>query len=380
VKISRVEIEGFGKFQSREFSFLKGLNVIYGPNESGKTTLTSFILYTLSGFKAEEAEKYRPWDGDKFGGKLVIETKEGEKTLVFDPESPNVLVNREEFESSSYMPEEGGLEISSGVSGTIIAKLRKKMEAMEKVSRIIEIIRSEQQIREKLMEEETRLKEELRNVSEKIEKYLEMMENEKNVRKQYIKFKKRLKRLNERLEGIKKKLLAARILKAREIRGEMERVKADISSLDTEMENLKRFDEYSDNDLQRIREIRHDIENLKREKERFQQVLSKREEEKKVMEQRKKTLEESLKISEDEDIDKILLKVKNLELILRMLEEKRNKIATIIAQRSINPQTNTPHPVSRILKAMEEARVAIDPFKPVEDPVSYTHLTLPTIA
>jgi ribosome maturation protein SDO1 len=53
----------------------------------------------------------------------------------------------------------------------------------------------------------------------------------------------------------------------------------------------------------------------------------------------------------------------------RMLEEKRNKIATIIAQRSINPQTNTPHPVSRILKAMEEDRVAIDPFKPAEDQI-----------
>jgi ribosome maturation protein SDO1 len=53
----------------------------------------------------------------------------------------------------------------------------------------------------------------------------------------------------------------------------------------------------------------------------------------------------------------------------RMVEEKRKKIATIIAQRAINPQTKTPHPVDRILRAMEEARVHIDPFKPAEEQV-----------
>ncbi len=53
----------------------------------------------------------------------------------------------------------------------------------------------------------------------------------------------------------------------------------------------------------------------------------------------------------------------------RMLEEKRKKIATIIAQRAINPQTNTPHPVERILRAMEEARVNVDIFKPAEEQV-----------
>jgi chromosome segregation ATPase len=325
VKVSRVKIEGFGKFQSREFNFLKGLNIIYGPNESGKTTLTQFILYTLSGFNSEEAEKYRPWNGDKFGGKVVLETKEGEKTLEFNPERPlnDVLVSREEFESSSYIPEEGGLEISSGISGTIIAKLRKKMETMEKVGRIIEIIRSEQRVREKLMEEERKLKEKLKNAREKVEEHMKMLENEKSIRKRYIALKKKLKDLNKRLKEISEKLLASKVLKAREIWNKMEKIKSEISSLNAEIEDLKKFENYSDNDLQRIKEIRHDVENLKREKERFQQVLSKREEEKRFMEQRKKVLEESLKISEDEDIDKILLKIKNLELTLRMLEEKK---------------------------------------------------------
>lgn len=45
-----------------------------------------------------------------------------------------------------------------------------------------------------------------------------------------------------------------------------------------------------------------------------------------------------------------------------MVEQKKNQIANIVAKRGINPQTNTPHPVQRILNAMEEKGVNVDPF------------------
>lgn len=50
-------------------------------------------------------------------------------------------------------------------------------------------------------------------------------------------------------------------------------------------------------------------------------------------------------------------------------EKKRNKIATIISRNAINPQTSAPHPLDRILRAMEEARVNIDIFKRPEEQV-----------
>jgi len=53
----------------------------------------------------------------------------------------------------------------------------------------------------------------------------------------------------------------------------------------------------------------------------------------------------------------------------RMLEEKKRAIATLIAKRAINPQTGAPHPMERILRAMEEARVNVDIFKPAEEQV-----------
>jgi len=46
----------------------------------------------------------------------------------------------------------------------------------------------------------------------------------------------------------------------------------------------------------------------------------------------------------------------------KLLEQKTKEIADIISRRAINPQTNTPHPPQRILNAMEQAGVHVDPF------------------
>ncbi len=55
-----------------------------------------------------------------------------------------------------------------------------------------------------------------------------------------------------------------------------------------------------------------------------------------------------------------------------MLEEKRKRIVSIISQRSINPQTNAPHPPARIEKAMDEAKVHVDINKSAEEQVENT--------
>ena len=47
-------------------------------------------------------------------------------------------------------------------------------------------------------------------------------------------------------------------------------------------------------------------------------------------------------------------------------ENKRKQIVASIVRNAINPQTGTPHPAQRIELAMEEAKVHIDPFKPVD--------------
>jgi ribosome maturation protein SDO1 len=55
-----------------------------------------------------------------------------------------------------------------------------------------------------------------------------------------------------------------------------------------------------------------------------------------------------------------------------LLAEKRGQVITYIARHAINPQTGLPHPPNRIEMAMEEAKVSIDPFKPLDELVAET--------
>jgi ribosome maturation protein SDO1 len=50
----------------------------------------------------------------------------------------------------------------------------------------------------------------------------------------------------------------------------------------------------------------------------------------------------------------------------KIIEQKKLQIATIISERAVNPQTNMPHPPQRILNAMQQAGVNIDPMADVE--------------
>ncbi len=53
----------------------------------------------------------------------------------------------------------------------------------------------------------------------------------------------------------------------------------------------------------------------------------------------------------------------------KLMEEKKRQIVNEIAKNAINPQTNAPHPPQRIEKAIEEAKVHIDPMKSVEEQI-----------
>ena len=47
MRITRVRIDSFGGLKDREYELGPGLNVFYGPNESGKTTVMEFIRTVL---------------------------------------------------------------------------------------------------------------------------------------------------------------------------------------------------------------------------------------------------------------------------------------------------------------------------------------------
>jgi len=77
VKIERLKIDGFGRFERWEERLAPGLNVFFGPNEAGKSTLLSFVRAVLFGFSRKKApSRYEPERGP-FGGEILLSTGSG---------------------------------------------------------------------------------------------------------------------------------------------------------------------------------------------------------------------------------------------------------------------------------------------------------------
>ncbi|WP_096155256.1 MULTISPECIES: ATP-binding protein [Bacillus] len=79
MKIKSLHIYGFGKLQNVKVDlFSPTVQVFYGENEAGKSTIMAFIHAILFGFPTKnQAElRYEPKTGFQYGGYLTVETKE----------------------------------------------------------------------------------------------------------------------------------------------------------------------------------------------------------------------------------------------------------------------------------------------------------------
>ena len=82
MKINSVYISAFGKFEDKRFDFTDGLNLIYGDNEDGKTTLMTFIRMMFYGTKAKSNDeiyknprkKYAPRNDKPMAGSIDFES------------------------------------------------------------------------------------------------------------------------------------------------------------------------------------------------------------------------------------------------------------------------------------------------------------------
>ena len=90
MKINKIKINSYGKLKNKEINLNNNINIIYGKNESGKSTLLKFILnifYGTSknkkGKEISDFEKYKPWDTEEFSGKLLYELDNKNKYEIF---------------------------------------------------------------------------------------------------------------------------------------------------------------------------------------------------------------------------------------------------------------------------------------------------------
>ena len=89
MKIKELRLKNFGKFTDKEIRFSDGLNVIYGENESGKSTVHAFIRGMLFGMErgrgraaSQDAfSRYEPWENPNYySGEMKFEA--GDKTFL----------------------------------------------------------------------------------------------------------------------------------------------------------------------------------------------------------------------------------------------------------------------------------------------------------
>ena len=90
MKINKLKINSYGKLKEKEIDLKPGINIVYGKNEAGKSTLLNFIVDSVYGISKNKNgkeysnyERYMPWSGEDFSGRIEYELDNGNKHEVF---------------------------------------------------------------------------------------------------------------------------------------------------------------------------------------------------------------------------------------------------------------------------------------------------------
>lgn len=81
-----VELESFGRFRGQTVEFRRGLNLVIGPNEAGKSTIAEAVPAVL--FGTDHLERFKPWGRNSCSASLFFEgrghTVEIKRNLITD--------------------------------------------------------------------------------------------------------------------------------------------------------------------------------------------------------------------------------------------------------------------------------------------------------
>jgi DNA repair protein SbcC/Rad50 len=87
MRILRVDAHAFGPFRGETLELTPGMNLLFGPNEAGKSSWHAALYAGLCGMRRakgaprkpdrEFAERHRPWDGDRWEAGVRLELADG---------------------------------------------------------------------------------------------------------------------------------------------------------------------------------------------------------------------------------------------------------------------------------------------------------------
>lgn len=121
MKIKNIKINNYGNLENKEINLENKINIIYGKNESGKSTLLNYIkniFYGISknknGKEISDYEKYNPWGKQEFSGKIKYELDNGNSFEIFrnfHKKNPEVYNgNMEEISKEYNIDKKDGLQ------------------------------------------------------------------------------------------------------------------------------------------------------------------------------------------------------------------------------------------------------------------------------
>lgn len=113
MKIHNIRINGYGSIKNKEINLNDKINIIYGKNESGKSTVFKFIINMLYGASKNKKgkdisdfDKYKPWYTEEFSGKIEYSLDNGEFYNVyreFKKKSPIIYNKNGEDITNTYI-------------------------------------------------------------------------------------------------------------------------------------------------------------------------------------------------------------------------------------------------------------------------------------
>ena len=90
MNIKNIKINAYGNLENKEINLDKKINIIHGANESGKSTMLSYIVNSFYGISKtkdgkdiSDYDKYKPWNNNEFSGRISYELDNGEQYEVF---------------------------------------------------------------------------------------------------------------------------------------------------------------------------------------------------------------------------------------------------------------------------------------------------------
>lgn len=152
MRINEVRLNNFGKFNNKSIRLEEGINLIYGDNEAGKSTIHTFVKGMLFGIeklrgrasKDDTYLKYQPWDTPgAYNGSMDIEIKGKTYRILrnFDKSTKNwSIIELETGRELNIAPEElkdlyGGLT-EAGYRNTISIEQLKSRTDQELVAEL----------------------------------------------------------------------------------------------------------------------------------------------------------------------------------------------------------------------------------------------------